>query len=52
LGEAERVDEIEIRWPSGKVDALKNVAVDQRLFVHESKGLTRTKAIARGQTRK
>jgi enediyne biosynthesis protein E4 len=52
LGETERVEEIEVRWPSGKVDTLKNVAVDQRLFIQESRGLIRTKTIARGQTQK
>jgi enediyne biosynthesis protein E4 len=41
LGETEKIDEVEVRWPSGKIDTLKNIAVNQRLFVQEGKGLTR-----------
>ncbi len=35
LGDARVADEIEIRWPSGIVQTLKNVAVDQVLQVKE-----------------
>ena len=35
LGEARVADEIEIRWPSGTVQTLKNVAADQVLQVKE-----------------
>jgi hypothetical protein len=35
LGEARVADEIEIRWPSGIVQTLKNVAADQILQVKE-----------------
>jgi hypothetical protein len=35
LGEARLADEIEIRWPSGTVQTLKNVAADQVLPVKE-----------------
>ena len=35
LGEAKTVDEIEIRWPSGKVQVLKNVASDQIFAIKE-----------------
>ena len=35
LGEAQVVRSIEIRWPSGQVQMLKNVAVDQILKVEE-----------------
>jgi len=38
LGAAERVDKLEIRWPSGKVQVLENVAADQRLVVEEPGG--------------
>ena len=36
LGSAKTVDELEIRWPSGIVQTLKNVAADQVLQVKES----------------
>ena len=37
LGTANIVNEIEIRWPSGTVQVLKNIAPDQVLPVTESK---------------
>ena len=36
LGSAKTVDEMEIRWPSGIVQTLKNVAADQLLHVKET----------------
>jgi enediyne biosynthesis protein E4 len=35
LGQADRVDELEIRWPSGQIQILRDIAVDQVLTVHE-----------------
>jgi hypothetical protein len=35
LGRRERVDRIEVRWPGGKVDVVKQPAVDQRLTLVE-----------------
>ncbi|PYV01539.1 MAG: RNA-binding protein, partial [Acidobacteria bacterium] len=35
LGKAETVEEIEIKWPSGTVQVLKNVAADQMINVRE-----------------
>jgi len=35
LGDAKTADEVEIRWPSGTVQILKNVAADQLLEVKE-----------------
>ncbi len=36
----ERADSIEIRWPSGQVDKLANVAAGQTITVTEGKGVT------------
>jgi hypothetical protein len=36
------VDVLEVRWPSGQVDTLKDVAVNQLVFVKEGDGITRT----------
>jgi len=38
LGDATKAERIEIRWPSGKVDVLENVAADQVVTVREGKG--------------
>jgi hypothetical protein len=38
LGASLRVDEVEIRWPSGTIDVLKNLEVDKFYAVVEGKG--------------
>jgi enediyne biosynthesis protein E4 len=42
LGKAEQVDLLEIRWPSGQVDAIKDVKANQLIFVKEGEGVIRT----------
>ena len=39
LGGRARADSIEVRWPSGQVDKLTNVAAGQTITVEEGKGL-------------
>jgi len=41
LGKATKVDSLEIRWPSGMVDTLKDVAVNQLIYVKEGEGITK-----------
>ena len=36
LGQADRIGRLEIRWPSGTVQILKNVAVDRHLVIKET----------------
>jgi len=42
LGKAEKVDVLEMHWPSGQVDTLKDVKVNQLIYVKEGEGITRT----------
>ena len=42
LGGAEKVDVLEIRWPSGQVDTLKDVKANQVIYVKEGEGISRT----------
>ena len=42
IGQAQRVDLLEIRWPSGQTDSLKDVKPNQLYYVTEGKGITRT----------
>jgi hypothetical protein len=42
LGKAEKVDLLQIRWPSGQVDTVKDVKPNQLLFVKEGEGVVRT----------
>jgi hypothetical protein len=42
LGKVGKVEELEIRWPSGHVDTLKDVKANQLIFVKEGEGILRT----------
>jgi hypothetical protein len=42
LGRAEKVDLLEIRWPSGQVDTLKEIKPNQLVFIKEGEGVVRT----------
>jgi len=42
LGKADKVELIEVRWPSGRIDALKDIAVNQLIYVKEGEGIVRT----------
>ena len=42
LGKAEKVDLLEIRWPSGQVDTLKDIKANQVIYVKEGAGIVRT----------
>ena len=42
LGKADKVDMLEVRWPSGQVDTLKDVKANQLIFVKEGEGISRT----------
>jgi len=43
LAERDKADTIEIRWPSGQVDRLSNVAAGVTISVTETKGITSTR---------
>jgi hypothetical protein len=47
IGKAEKVDLLEIRWPSGRVDTLKDIKANQLIFVKESQGIVRTERFNR-----
>ena len=42
LGKAEKVDSLEIHWPSGQVDTIKNIKPNQVIYVKEGDGIVRT----------
>jgi hypothetical protein len=42
LGKAERVELLEIRWPSGAVDTLKDIQPNQLIYVKEGQGVVRS----------
>ena len=42
VGKAEKIDLLELRWPSGQVDTIKDVPVNQLVYVKEGAGIVRT----------
>ncbi len=42
LGLATKADRIEIRWPSGQLDVLENIAADKLIYVQEGKGIAKS----------
>jgi hypothetical protein len=42
IGKAEKVELLEIRWPSGAVDTLKDVKPNQMIVVKEGAGIVRS----------
>jgi len=42
IGKADRVDVLEIRWPSGLVETLKDIKPNQVIIVKEGEGIVRT----------
>jgi hypothetical protein len=42
VGSARKIDYVEIRWPSGKVDKLTNLPIDTYLKVIEGEGLAKS----------
>ena len=49
LGEAKRVDLVEIHWPSGAVDTLKDLNVNRLYVIQEGGKILKTDAFARPQ---
>jgi enediyne biosynthesis protein E4 len=47
LGKAEKVDVMEIHWPSGQVETLKDIKANQLIFVKEGEGIVRTTQFAK-----
>jgi hypothetical protein len=43
LGKSAKIDTLEITWPSGQVDRLSNVPIDQIIAVQEGKGIVSRK---------
>ena len=42
LGKADKVELLEIRWPSGQLETLKDITGNQVIFVKEGEGIVRT----------
>jgi enediyne biosynthesis protein E4 len=49
IGAAEKVELLEIRWPSGQTDSLKDLQPNQLYYVTEGKGVTRAEVFQLGK---
>ena len=47
LGDVTRVEQIDIRWPTGDVETIHDVAADQIVTLTEGKGITGRTAFTR-----
>ncbi|HEY6266159.1 MAG TPA: CRTAC1 family protein [Candidatus Acidoferrum sp.] len=47
IGKAEKVDLLEIRWPSGLVETLKDIKTNQLIVVKEGEGIVRSRQFER-----
>ena len=47
LGDRAKADAIEIRWPSGQTDQLKDVPADQIITAKESSGIVTSTPLAK-----
>ena len=46
IGKAEKIELLEVRWPSGQVDTMKDVKVNQLVHVKEGQGIVKTEQFA------
>jgi enediyne biosynthesis protein E4 len=49
IGSAEKVELLEIRWPSGQFDSLKDLKPNRLYYVTEGQGITRTEIFPMGK---
>ena len=47
LGAATRVERIDVRWPDGQIETIRDVAADQIVTMTEGKGITNGTAFVR-----
>ena len=45
LGKAEKIDTVEVRWPTGKIEQLKDLAADNIYTITEGQGITATTSL-------
>jgi hypothetical protein len=49
IGRAEKIELLEVRWPSGQIDTLKDVKPNQVIYVKEGEGIVRTMQFERAR---
>jgi hypothetical protein len=51
LARRTQADSLEVRWPSGQIDNLQNVAASQRITVKEGEGIVAAHPFSKAQTK-
>ena len=51
LGNVEKVDILEVRWPSGQIDTMQDVKVNQLVYVKEGQGITKSEPLVNAKKR-
>jgi enediyne biosynthesis protein E4 len=51
IGKAEKIEVLEIRWPSGQVDSVKDLKANQLIYVKEGAGIVRSEQLAPARKR-
>jgi enediyne biosynthesis protein E4 len=46
IGKSEKIDLLEVRWPSGQIDAMKDVKPNQLVYVKEGQGIFKAERLA------
>ena len=52
LGKADKVDLLEIHWPSGQVDVIKDINPNQLIYIKEGAGIIRTTQFENAKTQR
>jgi hypothetical protein len=47
LGESTRAERLEVKWPSGRVDVVKDVPADQIVTIREGSGIVERRQFAK-----
>jgi hypothetical protein len=50
LGKAEKVSSLEIRWPNGAMETLKDIPANQLIYVKEGEGIIKTQKFEPAKT--
>jgi hypothetical protein len=48
LGEASKIDQLEIRWPNGQTESVSGLETNQFVTIQEGKGIVKTAKPSQG----
>src|SRR5262249_48653568 len=51
IGKAEKIDLLEVRWPSGQIDTMKDIKPNQLVYVKEGQGIIKAEQLTGAKKR-